>query len=261
MNRDLIRDILERLKSGEIGLDEALNELRHFPFEDIGIAKIDSHRELRVGFPEVIFCDGKTDDQILAIAERMADSGSAVLATRISASAAELLMRNFPGAKRNEVARTVLIRPERASEDVDRKARVAIITAGTADIPVAEEAAVTCAAMGYPAEKLFDVGVAGIHRLTASARIFEEYDVFIVVAGMEGALASVVGGIVGKPVIAVPTSVGYGASFGGVAALLSMLNSCSSGITVVNIDSGFAAASAAVRILNMIEGKNEGTDI
>lgn len=253
MDRETLRELLAAVKTGEITPDDALKQLKYFPVHDIGIARIDSHRHLRVGFPEVIFCDGKTDEQILKIVSSMTKSKLPILATRISESTARKLKKKYPHAIHNRIARTFLIKPSKKTGINKRSGKVAVITAGTADIPVAEEAAVTCEAMGCSVEKLFDVGVAGIHRLTGATEIFEKFDVFIVVAGMEGALASVVGGLVGKPVIAVPTSVGYGASFGGIAALLSMLNSCSSGVTVVNIDSGFAAASAAVRIINLLE--------
>jgi NCAIR mutase (PurE)-related protein len=255
MNRDSLKDILEQVKSGSIDIDGALERLRDFPYQDIGIARIDTHRQLRVGFPEVIFCEGKTDEQILKIVASMVRAKSPVLATRIAESSARKLIRKYPRARHNRLARTLLIEPSGRKKQVKRKGRVAVVTAGTADIPVAEEAAVTCSAMGCEVERLFDVGVAGIHRLTDQSPNLHEFDVLIVAAGMEGALASVVGGMVGKPVIAVPTSVGYGASFGGIAALLSMLNSCSSGVTVVNIDSGFAAACAAVRIISLLESE------
>jgi hypothetical protein len=253
MNRDDLKNILRKLRGGQLTLDEAMDALRHFPYHDIGVARVDSHRELRVGMPEVIFCEGKSDEQIIKIAQSMLTGGSSVLATRISEAAAKSLCKKFSRAVHNRIARTVVIRKTGiAKRDLGL---VAVVTAGTADIPVAEEAAVTCEAMGCNVHRVFDVGVAGIHRLTSEAESFDRFDVFIVVAGMEGALASVVGGLVGKPVIAVPTSIGYGASFGGLAALLSMLNSCSSGVTVVNIDSGYGAATAAVRILNLLKGQ------
>lgn len=255
MNKKVLKDILSEVRSKNIGVDEALKRLKHFPYQDIGIARIDTHRHLRVGFPEAIFCEGKTDDQIMKIVASMVKSKSPILATRISDTSARKLTKKYPRAKHNRLARTVLIEPSGKAKRDEKVGRVAVITAGTADIPVAEEAAVTCEAMGCNVEKLFDVGVAGIHRLTSQAESLHGFDVLIVVAGMEGALASVVGGMVGMPVIAVPTSIGYGASFGGIAALLSMLNSCSSGITVVNIDSGFAAACAAVRIVGLLGDK------
>lgn len=252
MDRTILKSLLEKVQSQEITIADAMKTLKHFPHRDIGIARIDTHRQLRVGIPEVIFCDGKSDSQILKIAGSMVKEKIAVLATRIADSAARKLVKKFPRAEYNTVARTVLIRPSR-KQKITRAGTVGVITAGTADIPVAEEAAVTCEAMGCKVERLFDVGVAGIHRLTSSSETLDSVDVLIVVAGMEGALASVVGGLVGKPVIAVPTSIGYGASFGGIAALLSMLNSCAGGITVVNIDSGFGAACAAIRIIGLLE--------
>jgi NCAIR mutase (PurE)-related protein len=253
MDQTTLVKLLEDIKSGKLNVAEGLEKLKHLPFDDLGFARVDSHRSLRLGFPEVVFCEGKTDNQILRIAASMLKSKSPVLATRISVTATKKLTAKYPRAKHNKLARTVFIDIPGAARRRKLPGGVAVITAGTADIPVAEEAAVTCEAMGCRVEKLFDVGVAGIHRFAASADILDRHDVFIVVAGMEGALASVVGGFVGKPVIAVPTSIGYGASFGGVAALLAMLNSCSSGITVVNIDSGFAAACAAVRILGLLK--------
>ncbi len=252
MDKTVLKELLEKVQSQEITIADAMKTLKHFPQQDIGIARIDTHRHLRVGIPEVIFCDGKSDSQISKIAGAMVKQEIAVLATRISESAARKLVKKFPRAEYNSVARTVLIRPSKKKR-VTRAGTIGVITAGTADIPVAEEAAVTCEAMGCKVEKLFDVGVAGIHRLTSNSETLDAVDVLIVVAGMEGALASVVGGLVGKPVIAVPTSIGYGASFGGIAALLSMLNSCAGGITVVNIDSGFGAACAAIRIVGLLE--------
>jgi len=250
MEESTLRDMLAKIKAGELTVDQTIEKLRDFPVAETGEARIDTHRELRLGFPEVIFCEGKTDDQIVAISERMVEMGQSVLATRISDSAAKSLVSKFDNAVHNELARTVFIE---VAERKTRAVKIAVITAGTADIPVAEEAAVTCDALGCTVERFFDVGVAGIHRLTEVTRSLKDFDVFIVAAGMEGALASVVGGLVGKPVVAVPTSVGYGASFQGIAALLAMLNSCASGVVVVNIDSGFGAAMAAVRISNLLE--------
>lgn len=250
MDEATLRELLARIKSGDLTVDDAISRLRDFPVAETGEARIDTHRELRLGFPEVIFCDGKTDDQILSITVKMVGLRESVLATRISDSAARILTSRFENAVYNKVARTVFIE---VAERKTRNVNVAIVTAGTADIPVAEEAAVTCDALGCTIERFFDVGVAGIHRLAEVSRRFNEFDVFIVAAGMEGALASVIGGLVGKPVVAVPTSVGYGASFEGMAALLAMLNSCASGVVVVNIDSGFGAAMAAIRVSNLLE--------
>ncbi len=257
MDREKLFKLLEDIRSGKLSIENGLEKLKNLPFDDLGFARVDNHRTLRLGFPEVIFCEGKTDSQILKITAAMLKSKSPVLATRIADKTAKKLTAKYARANHNKLARTVFIDSSGRSRQNRLEGGVAIITAGTADIPVAEEAAVTCEAMGCRVEKLFDVGVSGIHRFTASADILDRHDVFIVVAGMEGALASVVGGFVGKPVIAVPTSIGYGASFGGVAALLAMLNSCSSGITVVNIDSGFAAACAAVRILGLLKERNK----
>jgi NCAIR mutase (PurE)-related protein len=250
MDKDSLESVLRQLKDGKLDVRGALAKLRSLPFDNLGFARVDSHRGLRLGMPEVIFCEGKTDGQILKIFSSLAKSRSTVLATRVSSETARKIRARFARAQHNRLARTVLLKPRSKSKPMP--GRIAIVTAGTADIPVAEEAAVTCDALGRTVTRLFDVGVAGIHRLTSSMDELEKHDVFIVAAGMEGALASVVGGLIGKPVIAVPTSVGYGASFGGIAALLSMLNSCSSGVTVVNIDAGFAAACAAVRILGLL---------
>lgn len=243
MNREMIRDILEQVKSGSLDVEEALESLRSLPFEDIGFATIDHHRSLRTGFPEVIFCQGKTTDQIVAIAERISSSGSDLLATRANRDVYEAVRKTIPQAQYNDLARTIThIRKVTPPEDTGS---VLVISAGTSDVPVAEEAAVTAEVLGNRVERVFDVGVAGIHRLFAHKDKIEAASVIIVVAGMEGALASVVGGLVDKPVIAVPTSIGYGASFQGLTALLGMLNSCAAGVTVVNIDNGFGAGYAA----------------
>ncbi|MBC7789955.1 MAG: nickel pincer cofactor biosynthesis protein LarB [Anaerolineae bacterium] len=216
------------------------------PTESLPFASIDHHRALRQGFPEVILAAGKTPGQIVAIAERIAENGDAVLVTRADAASRAAMTERFPGIEINELGRTAYLASQKG-EPVG-KGTVLIITAGTSDLPVAEEAAVTARALGNKVERLTDVGVAGIHRLLAQGEILAGAAVIIVIAGMEGALPSVVGGLTRVPVIAVPTSVGYGASFGGIAALLGMLNSCASGVTVVNIDNGFGAAYAAARI-------------
>jgi NCAIR mutase (PurE)-related protein len=242
-----IRTLLAQVASGSVTPAEAERSLAWSPAESLPFATIDHHRTLRSGFPEVIFGAGKTPEQVAAIAERIAARGDGVLATRVAPEAAELLAARLPAIELNELGRTAYLAPERPRE---RRVRgsVLVVTAGTSDLPVAEEAAVTAHAFGCPVERLTDVGVAGLHRLLAAGDALQGAAVVIVVAGMEGALPSVVGGLVGCPVIAVPTSVGYGASFGGVAALLGMLNSCAQGVTVVNIDNGFGAASAAARI-------------
>jgi NCAIR mutase (PurE)-related protein len=242
-----IRALLAEVAAGAVSPDEAERRLAWTPFEELPYASVDHHRALRQGFPEVIFGQGKTPEQVVGIAERIEARGDGVLATRVSPEAAEALAARFPSVELNPLGRTAFLAPR---EPVSRTVRgtVLVVTAGTSDLPVAEEAAVTAAAFGNPVERLTDVGVAGIHRLLSRADRLREAAVVIVAAGMEGALPSVVGGLVAVPVIAVPTSVGYGASFGGIAALLGMLNSCASGVTVVNIDNGFGAAVAASRI-------------
>jgi NCAIR mutase (PurE)-related protein len=242
-----LRALLAQVAGGALSPEEAERRLAWQPVEDLGIARIDHHRSLRQGFPEVVFGEGKTPGQLAAIAARIAQRGDGFLATRVSPEGAEALRAALPGAEWNALGRTVCLAPD---EPVARQVRgaVLVVTAGTSDLPVAEEAAVTARAFGNPVERLTDVGVAGIHRLLAAGDALRGAAVIIVVAGMEGALPSVVGGLVSVPVIAVPTSIGYGAAFGGIAALLGMLNSCAAGVTVVNIDNGFGAACAASRI-------------
>ncbi len=242
MNESQIRALLEQVRSGELPVDEASTRLRSLPFEDLGFAQVDHHRALRCGFPEVIFCTGKTDDQVAAIAERIVASGSDLLATRATPAMHEAVRTRCPSAEYHEAARTIVVQQNWQDQGIGE---VLVVSAGTSDIPVAEEAAVTARVLGNRVERVFDVGVAGIHRLFSHREAIMNASVLIVVAGMEGALPSVVGGIVSRPVIAVPTSVGYGASFNGLAALLAMLNSCASGVTVVNIDGGFNAGYAA----------------
>ena len=247
MTPERLRALLGDVASGTIAPDEAERRLAWTPFEEMQIASVDHHRALRQGFPEVIFGEGKTPEQTVAIAQRIAARGDGVLVTRVSPATAEALGAAFPAVELNALGRTAWVAPAEAAE---RKVRgdVLIVTAGTSDLPVAEEAAVTARAFGNPVARMTDVGVAGLHRLLAQGERLRSAAVVIVVAGMEGALPSVVGGLVSVPVIAVPTSVGYGAAFGGIAALLGMLNSCASGVTVVNIDNGFGAAAAASRI-------------
>lgn len=238
--------LLRQVAAGEIPPERALDALAWEPGEALGFATLDHHRALRQGYPEVIYGQGKTPEQIAGIARHLAARGEGVLATRLSPEAGELLVSSVPGIQLNSVARTAYLS---GSEPAPAgRGPVLIVTAGTSDLPVAEEAAITAHALGNEVERLTDVGVAGIHRVLAERSRLAAAAVVIVVAGMEGALASVVGGLVAAPVIAVPTSTGYGASFGGVAALLTMLNSCASGVTVVNIDNGFGAAFAASRI-------------
>ncbi len=253
--KDELRKLLQTVADGSLSPDMAFEQLKYLDFEPVGeIAKIDRHRRLRTGFPEVVFGLGKTPEQIVAIMQAMRQHTPVVMATRISKSVYESLkleisdLNYFPLAQICTLGETKL-------ESNSSKGAIAIVTAGTADIPVAEEAAVTAELCGYQVQRLWDVGVAGIHRLLAHRHILHAADVLIVVAGMEGALASVVAGMVDCPVVAVPTSVGYGASFNGLAPLLTMLNSCAAGVGVVNIDNGFGAAILACQILRLADKK------
>jgi hypothetical protein len=242
-----IAALLAEVAGGTLSPEDALQRLRHFPSELLPDAQLDHHRQLRQGHPEVVYCAGKTVAQVEAICTRLAASGAGFLGTRATEEQAAVLRARFPALEWNALGRTVVLRGDAPSPAP--LGRVLIVCAGTSDLPVAEEAAVTADVLGHIVERLTDVGVAGLHRLLSAAQQLHAADVLIVVAGMEGALPSVVGGLVGAPVIAVPTSVGYGASFGGLSALLAMLNSCAAGLTVVNIDNGFGAAMAASRIL------------
>lgn len=241
MEIEKLRALLEEVKGGEIAVDDALQSLRTLPFEDLGFSKIDHHRQLRTGFPEVIFCQGKTVEQVKQISERILSAGHPLLATRATPDMYEAVKTIQPQARYNDLGRTITVRQ---SED-EGTPGILVVSAGTSDLSVAEEAAETALMMGNSPERLYDVGVAGLHRLISNHEKLLTARVIIVVAGMEGALPSVVGGLVDCPVIAVPTSIGYGASFGGLAALLGMLNSCASGVTVVNIDNGFGAGYSA----------------
>jgi NCAIR mutase (PurE)-related protein len=243
MTQDALLQLLASVERGALTPDEAAARLSSLPFEELGFARVDHHRSLRSGLPEVIYAEGKTVAHTLAIFSSLRADGVAVLATRVSAETAAALLNAFPEAIHNAVARTVAIR---ASEEI--RGHVAVVCAGTSDLPVAEEAASTAETFGARVTRLYDVGVAGLHRLLAVREDLTQADAVVVCAGMEGALPSVVGGLVGVPVIAVPTSVGYGASFGGATALLGMLNSCSPNVSVVNIDNGFGAAYSAVLI-------------
>jgi NCAIR mutase (PurE)-related protein len=239
MTEKQLARLLREVKAGRLSVAEAVERLRELPFEDLGFAKVDTHRELRTGFPEVIYCAGKTVEQVVEIAKRIAARHRVALATRCSPEMYEAAKEVFPDVAWHEKARILVIgKPPRPSP---RARPIAVVTAGTADVPVAEEAAVTAETMGCRVERIFDVGVAGLHRLLRHRENLQKAKAIIVVAGMEGALASVVGGLVSAPVIAVPTSVGYGASFEGLSALLTMLNSCAAGVVVVNIDNGFGA--------------------
>ncbi len=249
MRLEQIRHLLENVREGRVAVEEAVERLRLLPYEDLGFAKVDHHRALRKGFPEVIFCQGKSTEHILSIVRLMRERQSTILATRASEEVARAVQEAFPEADYNARARTLVIRSP-AETVVPNDHMVLVVCAGTADIPVAEEAVVTAETMGCHVERLYDVGVAGIHRLLDHNAKLASADVVIVAAGMEGALPSVVGGLVNCPVIAVPTSVGYGASFQGLAALLSMLNCCAPGVVVVNIDNGFGAGYFASMIVN-----------
>jgi hypothetical protein len=240
VNVDSLRELLEQIRSGQTSPDDALEQLKGLPFEDLGFAKIDHHRALRSGMPEVIFGPGKSAEQFSEIFCRLASRGNNnVLATRVSPEQVAAVQQRIPETSHNQLARTLVLRQ---NHNMPGKGTIVIVSAGTSDTPVAEEAAVTAEIMGNCVERIFDVGVAGLHRLLTHRESLQHARVLIVCAGMEGALPSVVGGLVGVPVIAVPTSVGYGASFGGLTALLAMLNSCASNVSVVNIDNGFGAA-------------------
>ena len=246
MNPEKIKKILSKLSKGDCSVGEALEQLRTLPYDDLKFAKLDSHRELRKGIPEAIYSPGKTDRQILEIAARIIARKDEAVFTRMNEKVYRKLKGRFgPRVRWYPEARIVTIGVTKRIS----KGKVLIVTAGTSDIPVAEEAAVTCELLGCKVERLYDVGVAGMHRLTSNLKQFDSADVIVVLAGMEGALPSVVAGLTSKPVVAVPTSVGYGASFGGIAALLGMLSSCSSGIGVVNIDNGFGAGALATVII------------
>jgi pyridinium-3,5-biscarboxylic acid mononucleotide synthase len=249
MTRPELQALLEEVRSGQLtpeaAHDRILQVLRQAPFEDIGFARVDHHRSLRQGFPEVIFGPGKSPEQVAAIAERIVAQGHSLLVTRTTREAFAAVAAVLPAANFHELARTITLRVDNPSPG---RGTVLIAAAGTADLPVAEEAAVTAEMMGNTVDRMYDVGVAGLHRLLAEHARLISARVVVVVAGMEGALPSVVGGLVSVPVIAVPTSIGYGASFGGLTALLAMLNSCATGVSVVNIDNGFGAAAIASSI-------------
>lgn len=242
MNEDQLRQLLQQVRDGAVDIDAALNRVRHLPFEDLGFAKVDHHRALRHGMPEVVFALGKTTEQVIAIAERLLARSPNVLITRASAETAAAIAERIPGGEYFPLSGAIRYWRERKPNG---KGKIAVVCAGTSDIFVAEEAQVTAEVMGNQVDAIHDIGVAGIHRLLSNSGRLMEARVAIVCAGMEGALPSVVGGLVSCPVIAVPTSVGYGASFHGLAALLGMLNSCSSNVTVVNIDNGFGAGYVA----------------
>lgn len=246
MNQTILEEMLVQVQNGNLAITDALQQLRHLPFQDIGCAHVDHHRQLRQGMPEMLYGEGKTAEQLCAIMTAMAANGSNILATRITPEKAAQVQALFPAARYHEDARCLVV--EQNPIQCAGRGTILVVSAGTSDMPVACEAAVTARFLGNSVEQIHDVGVAGLHRLLAKTEQLAAAAVIIVVAGMEGALPSVIGGLVDKPVIAVPTSVGYGAAFGGIAALLGMLNSCASGVTVVNIDNGFGAACAAHQI-------------
>jgi NCAIR mutase (PurE)-related protein len=253
-----LRTLIEGVRAGEVSVEQALAELRALPFVDLGFAKVDTHRALRTGYPEVILCEGKTVEQVVSIVRRLREHSSTVLATRVSPEAHAAIAREFPDAQHNERARLTLVGAPMSPVGAGY---ALVVSAGTADMAVAEEAAATIEALGVEVRRLFDVGVAGLHRLLGHSDALFGAQVIVVVAGMEGALPSVVGGLVKAPVIAVPTSVGYGASFQGIAPLLTMLNSCAAGVAVVNIDNGFGAGYLAALICRLIaEAASAGPD-
>jgi len=253
MDSQYLKNLLQQVQSGQLDIDAALHQLKKLPFEDLGYAKVDFHRCMRAGVPEVIYCEGKTNEQIQGIASRLARYHDNILATRASRDVFEALKAVLEDCEYHETARIVVIKPR----PVEHVGNIAVVCAGTSDIPVTEEAAITAEVLGNQVKRIYDVGVAGLHRLLNTCEDLFKANVAVVAAGMEGALASVVGGLVSCPVIAVPTSIGYGASFGGIAALLSMLNSCASGVSVVNSDNGFGAGYQA-SLINKFAVKNLG---
>lgn len=256
MDKKDIKKLLKQVKNGEINIDEAASNLKNLPFKDLGFAKVDNHRSLRNGFPEVIYCEGKSIDEIEGIIKEMLKYNNNILASRANKEIYKRIKKIAPEAVYHDRPKMIFIEKKALSKT---KSKILVVSGGTSDIPVAEEAVVTAEALGNSVERLYDVGVAGIHRLLSNLDKLDQAEVIITVAGMEGALSSVIGGLVDKPVIAVPTSIGYGANFGGLSALLTMLNSCASGIGVVNIDNGFGAAYLASTIILQIEkARKEG---
>ena len=241
-----LRELLEDIKYNNVSIEDALEKLKNLPYEDLGYANIDHHREIRTGYPEVIYCEGKSDEQILGIIEIMNQKKSNILGTRCRKETYEKLKNIYPNVQYEELSK--ILKVKNNEQEQNGKGKIVVVTGGTSDIPVADEAYHTASFFGNDVERVYDVGVAGVHRLLSKKEILNSARVIVVVAGMEGALPSVVGGLVDVPVIAVPTSVGYGANFGGLSALLTMLNSCASGISVVNIDNGFGAGYLASMI-------------
>ncbi len=262
MNRELIRKILDDVQKGKLNAAEAYEKLKYVPLglEETGYATIDHGRTLRLGLGEVIYGESKTQEQILGIAEKLSKSKEPVLITRLSEEKMKLLKKKFPKGKTNTISGTFTLNPLPPKEKGSGDPYVCIITAGTSDIPVAEEAADVCCAMGVAFVNLNDIGVSGIHRVMKNIDVMENASALVVIAGMEGALPSVIGGLVSRPIFAVPTDVGYGANFKGVTALLSMLSSCAPGIAVTNINAGFSAAYAACRVVNAIKSRVAGSD-
>jgi NCAIR mutase (PurE)-related protein len=252
MDRRHLEQLLERVKRDELTVADALEELADLPYKDLGFARVDHHRQLRTGFPEVVLGLGKTAEQIGKIMRELSGRGHNVLATRVADAHVEAVLRLVPNARHEAVARAVVIEEVPVADE--GRGPILVVSAGTSDLPVAEEAALTARLAGNRVERLIDVGVAGIHRLLGNRAALEAASVIVVVAGMEGALPSVVAGLTSRPVVAVPTSVGYGASFGGIAALLGMLNSCAAGVSVVNIDNGFGGGYAAALINRKLHG-------
>jgi NCAIR mutase (PurE)-related protein len=254
MDQHKLKTLLEDVAAGQISTADAMARLKTLPFEDLGFAKLDHHRGLRKGFPETIFCAGKTAPQVVGIIDRMRANGNNVLATRCSAEIVAAVIKAHPDAVHHEAARAITL----SVAPVEHLAGyIAVVCAGTSDIPVAEEAVITAESIGCEVRRVYDVGVAGIHRLFEQAEVLRNANALVVCAGMEGALASVVAGLVDRPVVAVPTSIGYGASFNGIAALLGMLNTCSPGVTVVNIDNGFGAGAYAAIINRLANGAHK----
>lgn len=249
------REILEKVKQGEITIEEAEKYFKREPFEEMGYAKLDMHREVRSGFPEVIFCSGKADEHLVQIVKKLYEKNGEVFGTRASVHQYEVLKESFPQIQYDSLSRILKIEGQKR----EQKGLIAVCTAGTADIPVAEEAAQTAEYFGSRVERIYDVGVSGIHRLLSRIEVIQEANCIVAVAGMEGALASVLGGLVDKPVIGVPTSVGYGASFHGLSALLTMINSCANGIATVNIDNGYGAGYISTQI-NRLAIETEKSD-
>ena len=244
MREDYLKEIIKNVKDGRISEEDAFEQLKVLPYKEMGFANLDYHRQIRTGFPEVVYCEGKTPEQVRDIFEALAKHGT-VMGTRATENDYAAVLEKLPEAEFHEAARIIVCKGKGNAGETETLGTVAVVSAGTADIPVAEEAAVTAETLGNKVIRVYDVGVSGIHRLFDKLELIRSADVVIVVAGMEGALASVIGGLVAAPVIAVPTSVGYGANFGGLSALLSMLNSCANGVSIVNIDNGFGAGYTA----------------